>query len=332
MSESVRPADEPTEEQRLAIERRDPEILVEAGAGTGKTTTTISRYHRILGEGHEPGQILVFTFTDKAAAELRNRLRETGGRGSAVSMGSAWIGTFHSVCSRILRAHPVAANVDPLFDVLNDVTGKRIKDEAFDRALGAITEDRENAETISRVYTPLWKAGIAATYDQLRARGENEPRLPVPPEGIESGADPEFSARCHRLVDELLEAYGTEYSKMKQAAGVLDYEDLQLRTLGLLESHPTVRESYENRFVEIMVDEFQDTNRLQLRLIEALQGADTTLFTVGDEMQAIYGFRHADVRLFRQRRRRGGRASQPVGELPFAGTGDRSGQPDRRCA
>ncbi len=223
-------------------------------------------------------------------------------------MSAAWIGTFHSICSRILRAHPVAADVDPGFDVLDDVKGRRIRDGAFDRALREVSRDRRSAEHLSRVALRSWKTGVATAYDQLRARGEERPCLPSAPNADE--APDGFPAFCRSLVDGLLTAYGDAYSLMKQAEGLLDYEDLQLQTLKLLEENPGIRQSYRDRFVEIMVDEFQDTNRLQVRLIEALRGEQSTLFTVGDEMQAIYGFRHADVRLFRQRRRK---VDQPLG-------------------
>ncbi len=290
-----------TAQQLAAIECRERDILVEAGAGTGKTKTTIARYRRLLADGHEPGEILVFTFTDKAAAELRNRARETPEGEPEVAMGAAWIGTFHSICSRILRAHPVAADVDPRFDVLDDVRGRRIRNAAFERALREVSEDRRSAEQLSRVGLGSWKTGVARAYDQLRARGEERPALPQA-SGVESDEPDSFPVFCRDLVDRLLTSYGDAYSDMKRAEGLLDYEDLQLQTLKLLENNPGTSRSYRERFVEMMVDEFQDTNRLQVRLIEALRGEQTTLFTVGDEMQAIYGFRHADVRLFRRRR------------------------------
>ena len=100
-----------------------------------------------------------------------------------------------------------------------------------------------------------------------------------------------------RGLSELLELYGEEFSAAKVARSALDYDDLQLVTLRLLRKNDHIRSAYRERFREIMVDEFQDTNGLQIQLIEELKGSDTTLLTVGDEMQSIYGFRHADVAL-----------------------------------
>ncbi len=134
-----------TAEQRTAIDCDDRDILLQAGAGSGKTSTTVNRYERLLtgvrtdgrtSEVLEPSAILVFTFTDKAAGELRERirrLRKSGGR--EFSMGSIWVGTFHSICARILRAHPVAAGVDPAFDVIDDVVAARLKESAYEAGL-----------------------------------------------------------------------------------------------------------------------------------------------------------------------------------------------------
>ncbi|MFM8520034.1 MAG: UvrD-helicase domain-containing protein, partial [Solirubrobacterales bacterium] len=107
----------------------------------------------------------------------------------------------------------------------------------------------------------------------------------------------------------LLEEFGREYARLKDERSALDFEDLQIKALGLLEGNEAISAEYGSRFVEIMVDEFQDTNQLQMKLIEALRGGGSNgadrarLLTVGDEMQAIYGFRHADVEIFRERRK-----------------------------
>ncbi len=384
-----------TPEQLEAVCCREPDILVEAGAGTGKTSTTMRRYGLRLGYGAgdgtgqeseeeeplDPGQILVFTFTDKAATELRNRVRDLracvsddGDPADGFSMGSAWVGTFHSICARILRSHPILADVDPRFSVLSDVEAERMKGVAYRRALTETTRSRESARLLSGFYPPNLRDGVSNAYAQLRARGEMEPRLPearpvdlagamseirslareglgasglrkptperiselnaylesvtvetVTVEGFEEVRFKSASASIAALVaaiprfattlatvqygeasrdalDRLLLHYGSEYASLKRSIGALDYEDLQLEALKLLREHPGVANIYRERFKEIMVDEFQDTNRLQLDLIAALRGPGTTLFTVGDEMQAIYGFRHADVRLFRSRR------------------------------
>jgi len=369
-----------TPEQQAAVECRDRDILVEAGAGTGKTKTTVDRYSRLIAENPDPGRILVFTFTDKAATELRERVRTARDTNSGAdssesfSMSSAWVGTFHAICSRILRAHPIQADVDPSFAVLDDVQAARLKESAYDRALGKFIEDGERERLIAKFTPSHLRRGISNAYEQLRARGAIDPVLPEPEapdtskvlskvllvaaESLDTPriqkktvaqiqdmidffesvdhhgltfdafeqvrlttkseklkplrsaveelrstlAANEFGDAFRVSLSELFSLYAEEYSQSKEAAGVLDYEDLQLITLSLLNTHGSIAARYRDQFDEIMVDEFQDTNQLQLNLIAALRGEATTLFTVGDEMQAIYGFRHADVRLFRTRR------------------------------
>ena len=374
----------PTAQQQAVIDSTEKEILVEAGAGSGKTTTTVGRYIRLLDDGLDPGKILVFTFTDKAAGELRERVREARVRQAtaagdanpeAVSMSSSWIGTFHSICTRILRAYPVESGVDPLYSVLETTASETLKQDAFDEAVRkfreADPEDRDEFLATYQLYR--LRDTISYAYEQLRSRGMERPALPSfertprPVEGLSrlfraavvaqetgvakgqqakldtaiallgdhigqvthddlaplafSSSKDGVSQYCeiyrevvpalltHEVGDDwrefmgaLLKDYGEVYARLKRLRSALDYEDLQLTTLRLLREHPEIRAGYRQRFDEIMVDEFQDTNQLQLDLIGELQGDGTTLITVGDEMQSIYGFRHADVELFRARR------------------------------
>lgn len=375
----------PTQQQCAAIDSDALDILLSAGAGSGKTSTTVRRYERLLtgvytdgrqGEPVEPDSILVFTFTDKAAGELRDRIRRLRDSGNlGFSMGSLWVGTFHSICARILRGHPVAAGVDPAFEVIDEVIANRLKESSYSTALDRAAGPTGAIEILSQFTPSTLKKGIQAAYERLRAAGESEPVLPEPPPGrsletiqrdllreaLSTAADPdlkpaprkrannvvealqnldpadldfellqeidiyanssvipvlcqkvarakiellsrEAGPRYWEVLSVLLAGYGKAYEEAKSRRGVLDFEDLQLRTLDLLLSRPDLGESYREQFAEIMVDEFQDTNRLQMDLIDALRGETTRLFTVGDEMQAIYGFRYADVELFRQRR------------------------------
>jgi ATP-dependent exoDNAse (exonuclease V) beta subunit len=385
-----------SQKQEEVIDSRAKEIMVAAAAGSGKTSVTVERYRSLLEggakeKGLEPDQILVFTFTDKAAAKLREEVRSARARdaGEAVGMSDAWVGTFHSICSRILTAYPLEAGVDPNFAVIDDITASTLRDEAFDRALrsslekGSAEEIEVRLEVLAQVKQSTLKKGILSTFDLLRSRGcefpalELEMDVPTYPgaklkdlsKRIDKALDRDDISRfkdgdhfdqkgkCRNLkslidgrgdepvraaeikafsfsnaaleeaigipslreeierdlnecegypwlteFDNLLKAFGQEYSKLKESRSALDYEDLQVKTLNLLEGNPEIRNEYGARFKEIMVDEFQDTNQLQMRLIEALRpGKTSRLMTVGDEMQAIYGFRHADVGIFRDR-------------------------------
>jgi ATP-dependent exoDNAse (exonuclease V) beta subunit len=375
-----------TEEQRAAIEATAAEVLVEAGAGTGKTGVMVERYCRLVCElGVSPSSILAFTFTDKAAAELRQRIRgEIERRAEAGSerarellptLGSAWVTTIHGFCNRLLSAHPVAVGIDPRFRVLDAPEAERAAVEAFDQALEAFLAggDREREETTAAFDIGGLRGIVLGVHAELRSRGESEPRLPEPPEpdvpgalrhaasaaadaigelkpgsanhelaeralavlkvadgppnldtmaslrtasrakplaayreAIEAAlsrvAEAGEGGRAYRHVSELLRLFSERFADAKARRAGIDFEDLQLLAARLLELTETGA-AYRVRFNHLLVDEFQDTNRLQLRLIESLRGPQTQLMVVGDELQSIYGFRHADLEVFRERRR-----------------------------
>ncbi len=388
--EAAEPAIErpPTPEQRAAIEARGRDVLLEAGAGSGKTGVMVERYVRlVVDEGVSPDAVLAFTFTDKAAAELRARvraelsLRAAGTGVKAVraaalltTIGGAWITTIHGFCNRVLGAHPVAAGVDPGFRVLDQPEAERAAREAFDTALAEFLSGGEAAreETVAAYDLEGLRAVIVAAHDELRSRGIPEPSLPDPPHSdpaealartIEAagecleelkegdgkrlpleealarltmpGPDPTLAelealrpggkakplapfrdaleaaiARtaeageggvAYRHLADLLRLYTAAFETAKERRAGIDFEDLLILAARLLE-RAEIGQAYRSRFSHLLVDEFQDTNRLQLRLIEALQGPKSQLVVVGDELQSIYSFRHADLEVFRRRR------------------------------
>jgi len=384
------PSREPTPEQAAAIAVRGKDVLLEAGAGTGKTGVMVDRYCRLVCDsGLSPDAILAFTFTDKAAAELRQRIRtelaRRAERGSAraatvlAGIGCAWITTIHGFCNRVLAAHPVAAGVDPGFRVLDAPEAARAAREAFDDALVEFLAEGDAAreETVAAYDVEGLRGTIVAIHDELRSRGVAQPQLPEPPAadpeeaigvaievgrgcveelrerggkkaererelleealgrleglGSEPGLDDLGAAgtgsgakslapyeealqaavaraaeageggAVYRHLTELLRLFSIRFEAAKERRAGIDFEDLQILAARLLE-RAEIGEHYRSRFRQILVDEFQDTNRLQLRLIEALRGPKTELVVVGDELQSIYGFRHADLDVFRRRR------------------------------
>ncbi len=376
-----------TDEQLDAIERRDGDLLLAAGAGSGKTSVLVERFVRaVLEDGVDVGAMLTITFTEKAAAELRERirarLRELGADEAARATEGAFISTIHGFCARVLRANALAAGIDPLFVILDDVEATRLAGTAFESALEELAQRTPGGvELIASYGAGALRGAIRDVYAELRSRGEREPALaplgPAPSLGqaraelkqaaaaasVELGAlaDPgvrvlqaldrlercaELSAqddvwpgeldrialpggngaalstpvcleytralaavrrgcehrhveRTHALLAELLVGFGRRYGELKRSVSGLDFEDLELMTRDLLAEHDELRERYAGRFERIMVDELQDTNGVQLALIESIAGGrDSNLFTVGDAQQSIYGFRHADVELF----------------------------------
>jgi ATP-dependent helicase/nuclease subunit A len=390
----------PTPEQLAAITVGGRDVLLEAGAGTGKTGVMVDRYCRLVcDQGVSPDAILAFTFTDKAAAELRQRIRaelarraEAGSeraRGLLSAIGGAWITTIHGFCNRLLAGHPVAAGVDPGFRILDTPETTRAAREAFDEALrdflGADGPISRGIDDISARRPPESREELVAAFDieglrgvvvgvhaELRSRGKAEPRLPeVPPsdpteaiaEAIEAagealeelregdakrellgmalarlsgpGPPPDLDelrslrteskakailpyreaidaaisrtaeagegGEAYRNLAELLALFSARFEAAKERRAGVDFEDLQILAARLLE-RAEIGEAYRSHFSHLLVDEFQDTNRLQLRLIEALHGPRSELVVVGDELQSIYGFRHADLDVFRAQR------------------------------
>jgi ATP-dependent helicase/nuclease subunit A len=361
-----------TAEQSRAVERRDGSLLVRAGAGTGKTTVLVERFVRaVTDDGTEVDRILAITFTEKAAAEMKSRVRarflDLGRRDDARAAETAWISTIHGLCARILRAHALSAGIDPGFRVLDEVESERIAADAFDGALEAFmggdgAPDPDRVEMVA-AYTPdRLRDMVRTAYSHLRSRGERHPHLPetLPPrpageaerleaaasaalaelgaagagsavaraiECIEkraplkagnakalcTGACDEYRAaqaehaalevaerehRDHTMLRALLELYDERYDAAKRERSGLDFEDLELVSRDLLAGDEGLREAYSSRFEHVLVDEFQDTNRLQNELLGLL--SDENLFRVGDENQSIYRFRNADVSVFRE--------------------------------
>ena len=175
-----------TAEQAEAIARREGPLLLSANAGSGKTSVLSERFVRlVLEDDIEPGRILAITFTDKAAGELRTRVRgrfvELGRRDRARDLDAAWISTFHGLCARILRAHAVRAGLDPAFTVLEEAETRDIRGTAFERALADfLTDDRaETLDLVAAYGVDALQLRITTAHDQLRSAGETHPRLPA---------------------------------------------------------------------------------------------------------------------------------------------------------
>jgi ATP-dependent exoDNAse (exonuclease V) beta subunit len=190
-----------TDEQADAIRRREGPLLLSANAGSGKTSVLSERFVRsVLEDEIEPGRILAITFTDKAAGELRTRVRgrfvELGRRDRARDLDSAWISTFHGLCARILRGHAVRAGLDPAFGVLDEADARDVRGAAFERALaGFLGDDRaEPLDLVAAYGVDALQARIAATHDQLRSSGMTRPVLPKV-----SATPPDATALAHAL-------------------------------------------------------------------------------------------------------------------------------------
>jgi ATP-dependent exoDNAse (exonuclease V) beta subunit len=306
-----------TDEQEQAVARRRGPLQLSAGAGSGKTSVLVERFVRAVREdGIAPARILAITFTERAAGELRARTRarllELGERDAARDMEGAPIGTFHGFCARLLRLHAPLAGLDPDFAILDEPDAAQLRLLAFRRALAdMLAQERpsgrreELVELLGAYGVDRVRGIVFAVHAQQRSRGMAAPALPVPHARQSPDAGPDAvradarAIRACALLDEALRGFGRCYAEVKRGRAVLDFDDLELRALALLRERERVRATWRERLELLMVDEFQDTNRRQLELLELLEREN--LFTVGDELQSIYGFRHADPAIFRAR-------------------------------
>jgi ATP-dependent helicase/nuclease subunit A len=315
-----------TAEQEHAVGRRTEPLLLAAGAGSGKTSVLVERVVRAVREdGIAPARILAITFTERAAGELRERvcarLLQLGETAAARATDGAFVGTFHGFCARILRAHARDAGLAEDHEILDEGLAGRLRRQAFAQALGEfVAEGRPEAVDLIAAYTAdRARATVLGAYAELRSRGQRVPRLPPSQPGREpvgqaellraaeldetaageARAVDEAGACAIALWDELLARFGERYDAAKRARNGVDFDDLELLAGELLAGDEQIRRAWAERFELLMVDELQDVNPRQLALVSMLEREN--LFTVGDEWQSIYGFRHADVGLFRDR-------------------------------
>ena len=251
------------QEQRRAVETDSGPLLVLAGAGTGKTRVVTFRIARLIKQGIPPERILAVTFTTRAAQEMRARVRDllkTGGEGKPV------VSTFHSLCLQILRRHIEKLDYPRRFTIY----------------------DASDQESLARQVL----REIHVHDSQLRPRDF----VRIMSRWKTRCVRPEQAAQIAENDREHLAA--TAYRRYQQAlkrAGGVDFDDLLLLTEELLENYPDIRQQEQDRFDHVLIDEYQDTNDLQYRIVRALAEKHENLCVVGDDDQAIYGFRGSDV-------------------------------------
>jgi len=248
-------------EQSQAVTLPHQSALILAGAGSGKTRVLTTRIAHLIGTGAiTPHGILAVTFTNKAAKEMVTRLTSM----LPINTRGMWIGTFHGLCNRMLRAHYRDANLPQAFQILD--SGDQLS--AIKRLMKAMNVDDEK-------YPPREMQNFIS--------GSKE-------QGLRANEVEAYDSYTRRKVEVF-----AEYDAQCQREGVVDFSELLLRCFELLSRNATIREHYQQRFKHILVDEFQDTNPLQYRWLKLLAGQHNALFAVGDDDQSIYAFRGANV-------------------------------------
>jgi len=263
----VRYEEELNQQQLEVVMHPGGPMLALAGAGTGKTRTLVYRTSRLIEDGVPPGKILLLTFTNKAAREMMGRVQQL------VELASTRItgGTFHSAGHRILRRYAEMLGYSPRFSIL----------------------DREDA-------TDLMGVALADISPDLPARRLPRPRLLVDLYSFVINTGHELgevlSERAPQFFDEgdLIADVFKRYLERKRKADLMDFDDLLLNWLLLLGRFPRARAELRERFDHILVDEYQDTNRLQADIVDGMLGPERNVMVVGDDAQSIYAFRGAD--------------------------------------
>jgi DNA helicase-2/ATP-dependent DNA helicase PcrA len=251
------------EPQRAAVRHGEGPLLVLAGAGSGKTRVLTHRIAYLLATGAaRPGEILAITFTNKAAKEMRERVEALVGR----SARAMWVTTFHSACARMLRADAERLGYSRGFTIYDESDSLRMLKRAM-----------EELHVDPKRYPPrAIRSQVSGAKNQL----------------IDAAA---YAEAQGSVFEEVVAEVFALYEKRMLEANAMDFDDLLVRTVNALELFEEVRERWRRTFRHVLVDEYQDTNHAQYRLLQLLVSEHDNLMVVGDESQSIYGFRHADI-------------------------------------
>ncbi|MCC2671603.1 MAG: ATP-dependent helicase PcrA [Armatimonadetes bacterium] len=249
--------------QREAAAHVHGPLLILAGAGSGKTRVLTYRVANLIQQGIPPHKILCVTFTNKAANEMKERIHKLVGPAAQ----GCWIGTFHSSCARILRQDGEAIGLSRDFVVFDD-----------DDQLTLVRESMSELHVDTETYKP--RAVLSAI-----SKAKEEMLGPTEFARQAQGANEKTIARIYPV-----------YQKKLWSNRAVDFDDLMLESVRLLQTRPEVREYYQARFQQVMIDEYQDINRLQYELVRLLASGHRNLCVVGDDDQSVYGWRGADVR------------------------------------
>ena len=250
--------------QREAVTHGEGPLLSLAGAGSGKTRVLTHRIaHLIATDAAKPNEILAITFTNKAAGEMRERAGLLVGR----RVRAMWVMTFHSACARMLRAHADRLGYTRQFTIYDQADSRRLVKRCLDD-LGIDPKRFTPGSMQAQISDAKNKLRDADAYGQM------------------------VGSFFEQTVADVYRSYERELHRMN----AMDFDDLLVRTVNVLELFAEVRELYATAFRHVLVDEYQDTNHAQYRWLQLLAGEHRNLMVVGDDSQAIYGFRGADIR------------------------------------
>lgn len=252
--------------QKQAVTTTSGPVLILAGAGSGKTKTLTHRIAYLIGhEGVWPNEILAVTFTNKAAREMRERLGHLLGQDGSARQFMPWMGTFHSICVRLLKIDGGSIGVPPNFVVYDEDDRQGLIKQAMKQL--HVTDKQIKASSVSQA--------VSAAKNQLLSPDD-------------------YAATAHYPFQQQVAAIYALYEKLRREANALDFDDLLLETVRLLREQPAIRAKWRVQFKHILIDEYQDTNAAQYAIVRSLVGEANNICVVGDDWQSIYSWRGAD--------------------------------------
>jgi DNA helicase-2/ATP-dependent DNA helicase PcrA len=251
--------------QREAVLHTEGPLLIVAGAGSGKTRVLTHRIAHLIAERRaQPWQVLAITFTNRAATEMKQRVEELVGSPVAARM---WVSTFHSACGRMLRRDAERIGFRSSFTIYDGADQVRL-----------VKNCMEELSLDPKRFAPrAVHAAISNAKDQLLTADD-------------------YGGRVGSFFEQAVADVYEQYERRLQAANAMDFDDLIMKTVLLLDEVPDVRERWQQAFRYVMVDEYQDTNHAQFRLVSVLSERHRNIAVVGDQDQSIYAFRGADIR------------------------------------
>ncbi len=252
-----------SEPQQKAVDHTGSPALVVAGAGSGKTRTLTAKFSHLINMGHDPKRILAITFTNKAADEMKARLMDMTGLSRQEFL---WVRTYHSACLMILKRHCTVMGYAPPVQVFTVYQQEKLIKEL------CVTNNVDKKQARK----------ILSAISRAKNSGNPEKYLDHGP----------------RIIGVRIDDFFVQYEDRLKGMNCVDFDNILLKTRDLLRDHPDIREQYQRLFSYILVDEYQDTNNLQEDLTGLLLGPHRNLFCVGDDWQAVYGFRGSNVRHF----------------------------------
>lgn len=260
-----------TEEQRIAIQHRDGAAFVSAAPGSGKTRVITYRCAHLLQQGVNPANIVGITFTNKAANEMKSRVKQLVGQDLAKRV---WLSTFHSFCVRLLHNAPTFYRIQRNFGIADESDAKQLVTLAIAHVTGKLEKDVRALDGTGDIR-------------HVRRWISNQKNALQTPDDVYADEEADFKEFI---------PYYREYNNLLQQSNLLDFDDLIMRTVLRLRDGPEQQRLLAEHLHYLMVDEWQDTNRTQFELVRLLTHLRGNVFVVGDDDQSIYGFRGADPR------------------------------------